>query len=138
MTTEVENISFENSRRIRERASKVFANITNATEKVCERENIEFYSSIWEEVLKKQYSELNKRIFDMAEMNGMSVYDICFTFMPCFSEPQMIHEGETFRIEQEIKLEPIPFELEKGPGYWKGKYYRLKKKLQELIDNKND
>lgn len=46
--------------------------------------------------------------------------------------------NEIYTISSEIRLVPIEFEFEQGPGYWKGKYFRLKQKLQELIDNRED
>lgn len=88
-------------------------------------------------------SDVNKLIYEMAEKKKCSIYDICFHFMPV--EDEVITERDSkdplnqrYTISTKIKLVPIEFEFEQGPGYWKGKYFRLKQKLQELVDNKED
>ena len=91
----------------------------------------------------KVTSDVNKAIYEMAEKRKCSIYDICFHFMPVESEFRTDIDNkdplnQRYTISSEIKLVPIEFEFEQGPGYWKGKYYRLKEKLQELIDNKED
>ena len=133
-----EKLSYENSRRIKERASEVFIGIRNAAERLCERQHINPYDDIGKEVQRHLYSQLNKKVYDLAEAQGVSIFDVTLQFMPRFSEPIIINNGEHIRFEQVIDLIPIPLELEKGPGYWKGKYYRLKERLQELINNKDD
>lgn len=91
----------------------------------------------------KVTSDVNKAIYEMAEKRKCSIYDICFHFMPVESEFRTDIDNKNplnqrYTISSEIKLVPIEFEFEQGPGYWKGKYFRLKQKLQELIDNKED
>lgn len=91
----------------------------------------------------KVISDVNKAIYEMAEKRKCSIYDICFHFMPVESEFRTDTDNKNplnqrYTISSEIKLVPIEFEFEQGPGYWKGKYFRLKQKLQELIDNKED
>lgn len=91
----------------------------------------------------KVTSDVNKAIFEMAEKRKCSIYDICFHFMPVESEFRTDIDNKNplnqrYTISSEIKLVPIEFEFEQGPGYWEGKYFRLKQKLQELIDNKED
>jgi len=44
----------------------------------------------------------------------------------------------TVTYEQDIRLVPMPFEPDKGPDYWKDKYRRLKERMQELINDKED
>lgn len=88
-------------------------------------------------------SDVNKAIYEMAEKRKCSIYDICFHFMPVESEFRTDIDNKNplnqrYTISSEIKLVPIEFEFEQGPGYWKEKYFRLKQKLQELIDNKED
>jgi len=59
--------------------------------------------------------------------------------MPRMPEPQIRHTNYgTFSYEQEIRLVPMPFEPDKGPDYWKEKYLRLKERMQELINDKED
>lgn len=91
----------------------------------------------------KVTSEVNKAIFELAEKRKCSIYDICFHCMPVEREfktkiDKSDPRGQRYTISSEIQLVPIEFEFEQGPGYWKGKYFRLKQKLQELIDNKED
>ena len=91
----------------------------------------------------KVTSDVNKAIFELAEKRKCSIYDICFHFMPVESEFKTERDTndplcQRYTISSEIKLVQIEFEFEQGPGYWKGKYFRLKQKLQELIDNKED
>ncbi len=91
----------------------------------------------------KVTSDVNKAIYDMAEKRKCSIYDICFHFMPVESNFRMEFDNkdpssQTYTMGSEIKLVPIEFEFDHGPGYWKEKYFRLKHKLQGLIDNKED
>lgn len=124
--------SFENSKRLIEQAVRIDRRITDI---VLDRNCLDPTS----EIRKKVVSDVNKAVFELAEKKGMSVYDICFRTAPVEEplEPKFSENGR-ITMEGQINLVPIEFELEKGPGYWKGKYYRLKEKLQELIDNKED
>lgn len=92
--------------------------------------------------MKKTIETVNKKVFELAQEKGVSVYDICYHFVPKIEPPKYnsVGEGVEERVEitQEVKLVPLEFEFEKGPGYWKGKYYRLKEKMKSLIDNKED
>lgn len=97
----------------------------------------------YDQSIEKVTSDVNKAIFELAEKRKCSIYDICFHFMPVESEFRTERDpndplGQRYTISSEIQLVPIEFEFEQGPGYWKGKYFRLKQKLQELIDNKED
>lgn len=123
--------SFENSKRLIEQSVRIDRRINDMV--FC-RNCLDPTS----EIRKKIVSDVNKAVFELAEKKGMSVYDICFRTVPVEEplEPKFSENG--FTMEGQISLVPIEFELEKGPGYWKGKYYRLKEKLQELIDNKDD
>lgn len=95
----------------------------------------------YDKSIEKVTSDVNKAIYEMAEKRKCSIYDICFHFMPVESEFRTDIDNKNplnqrYTISSEIKLVPIEFEFEQGPGYWKGKYYNLKRKMQELIDNK--
>ena len=90
----------------------------------------------------KVTSEINKYIYELAEEKKCSIYDICYHFAPVEKNfrvdyPKDPRKGEC-TMTSDIQLVPIEFEFEKGPGYWKGKYFRLKEKLQKLIDDKKD
>ena len=88
-----------------------------------------------EEALRK---EVNKQLYDLAEKQGISLWSLCFNVVPKtkIKTPE-IGEG-SYSISYEVTLEPLEFEFEKGPGYWKGKYYALKDKMRKLIDSKDD
>ena len=59
--------------------------------------------------------------------------------MPQMSEPQFSHTDDgTFSYEQDIRLVNIPFESEKESDNWKDKYFCLKRRMQELINDKED
>ena len=127
-------ISFENSKRMMDRAVKV-------DDKVRDRAWIERnvnHGKMFDDIVKEQYGQLNKMVFDEAQRMGVSVYSVCMHFMPEYGEPRIKHDGDSIVMEQDMRLVPMPLELEHGPGYWKGKYFRLKQKMQELIDNKED
>ena len=124
-------LSYENSKRLLGLSCKMRSSI--------EKLIYEGYDKSREKVT----SDVNKAIYEMAEKRKCSIYDICFHFMPVESEFRTDIDNKNplnqrYTISSEIKLVPIEFEFEQGPGYWKGKYYRMKEKLQELIDNKED
>ena len=77
--------------------------------------------------------EINKLLYETAEKTGCSLYDLCFRVVPGV-EFDADYPPNTYRMK--IKLEPIDFHLDQGPGYWKKKYYNLKRQMQEIINNK--
>ena len=122
-------LSYENSKRLLGLSCKMQSSI----EKLIN----EGYDKSREKVT----SDVNKAIYEMAEERKCSIYDICFHFAPVESEVRTEYDikdplNRRCTISSEIKLVPIEFEFEHGPGYWKGKYYNLKRKMQELINNK--
>lgn len=97
----------------------------------------------YDKSIEKVTSDVNKAIYEMAEKRKCSIYDICFHFVPVENELRMERDpkdplSQRYTMSSEIQLVPIEFEFEQGPGYWKGKYFRLKQKLQDLVDNKED
>lgn len=89
---------------------------------------------------RKGLHEANKAIYEAAEAHGISVWDLCYMFAPVTDTKEIWNqESETHEItwQQTIRLVPIEFEFDKGPGYWKGKYYELKRQMQAIIDNKD-
>ena len=129
-------ISFENSKRIRERRLKVDELINQAALDYQQTKGTG--PDLIGEITKQQRSHLNREVFNLAEQQGVTVYDICLRYMPQYAEPQIDLSGDHVNMTQEVRLVPMPLELEKGPGYWKGKYFRLKERMQELIDSKED
>lgn len=125
------SVSYENSKRLMEQNAKM-------------REQIDMMADIMHKQREQVRKEVNKAIYDLAEKQGVSIYDVCFHYAPVESVPQINYEDikdplrTNINFEMEVKLVPIKFELEKGGGYWKDKYFRLKEKMQAIIDNKED
>lgn len=122
--------SYENSKRVLNLSLKMHDIIND------------IYMRGYRESLEKVTSEVNRKIFELAESRCVSVYDICFNYMPRekFFEVKKEDSNNSLKytIQADIDLVPIHFEFEKGGGYWKDKYYRLKEKLKKIVDNKND
>lgn len=129
-------ISFENMKRMEARRAKVDETLLQAAEM---QQMADHTDQLISEIMRQQRSHLNKQVYDLAERKGVSIYDICLQYMPQMSEPQISHTNYgTFSYEQEIRLVPMPFEPDKDSGYWKERYFRLKDRLQELINDKED
>lgn len=129
-------ISFENMKRMKARRAKVDETLLQAAEMQQMTDQANQFIS---ETMCQQRNHLNKLVYDLAERKGVSIYDICLQYMPKMSEPQISHPNYgTFSYEQEIRLVPMPFEPDKDSGYWKERYFRLKDRLQELINYKED
>ena len=129
-------ISFENKKRMEARRAKVDETLLQRAEMLTLHAGI---NQLISEIMCQQRIHLNKQVYDLAERQGVSIYDICLQYMPQMSEPQFSHADDgTVTYEQDIRLVPMPFEPDKGPDYWKDKYRRLKERMQELINDKED
>lgn len=129
-------ISFENMKRMEARRAKVDETLLQAAEM---QQMADHTDQLISEVMRQQRSHLNKQVYDLAERKDVSIYDICLQYMPQMSEPQFSHTDDgTISYEQDIRLVNIPFESEKDSGYWKEKYLRLKERMQELINDKEE
>jgi len=129
-------ISFENKKRMEARRVKVDETLLQAAEV---QQMADHTDQLISEIMRQQRSHLNKQVYDLAERQGVSIYDICLQYMPQMSEPQFSHADDgTVTYEQDIRLVPIPFEPDKDSAYWKDKYCRLKERMQELINDKED
>jgi len=129
-------ISFENMKRMEARRAKVDETLLQSAEMLTMHAANEQLIS---EIMRQQRSHLNKQVYELAERQGVSIYDICLQYMPQMSEPQFSHGDDgTVTYEQDIRLVPMPFEPDKGPDYWQNKYCRLKERMQELINDKED
>lgn len=136
MSNDIGAISFENMKRMEARRAKVDETLLQATEM---QQMADHTNQLISEVMRQQRSHLNKQVYDLAERKDVSIYDICLQYMPQMSEPQISHPNYgTFSYEQEIRLVPMPFEPDKDSGYWKERYFRLKERMQELINDKED
>lgn len=129
-------ISFENMKRMEARRAKVDETLLQRAEMLTLHAGTDQMIS---EIMRQQRSHLNKQVYELAERQGVSIYDICLQYMPQMSEPQFSHADDgTVTYEQDIRLVPMPFEPDKGPDYWKDKYRRLKERMQELINDKEE
>lgn len=134
MIEEIKTLSYENSLRLLERKSQLHTKIEQLV-----------YDGICESI-KGATHQVNKAVYEMAEEQGVSIWDICFNYFPEYSH--VVPKFKDFKIKEDeqsvttvegvIKLVPLILELEKGPGYWKDKYLRLKEKMQNLLDEKED
>lgn len=116
-------LSYENSRRILDRQGEI--NLL-----------VDAFSDYVEETRKQENRDLNRQLYELAEKEGVTLWDICFSYMP---ERRLKPNSDmSHPIEYEVGLVLMPLELEKGPGYWKGKYYNLKRKIQAILDRKDD
>ena len=119
--------SFENTRRLIEQGIKINDII---------RESISMGVQDTEE---KAIHAVNKAVYEMAEKRGISIWEVCFHFVPQYDysgfeidrsdpgKPQYVMKGC-------VNLVPVEFELEKGPDYWEGKYRQLKSEIREILD----
>ena len=130
---EQETISFENTKRLKRRKDQIRAAVGEAAW----GELHLGAEGTLEELGRYLTKELNKQIYEFAEQQGISVYDVCLGYMPQYSSPRFDF-GKADMMHMEVSLVPMPLELEKGGGYWKRKYYRLKQRLQDLIDAKEE
>lgn len=129
-------ISFENMKRMEARRAKVDETLLQSAEM---QQMADHTDQLISEVMRQQRSHLNKQVYELAERKNVSIYDICLQYMPQMSEPQINNtDYGTFSYEQEIRLVPMPFEPDKDSDYWKERYFRLKDRLQELINDKED
>ena len=136
MSNDIGVISFENMKRMEARRAKVDETLLQRAEMLTLHAGTDQFLS---EVMRQQRSHLNKQVYELAERQGVSIYDICLQYMPQMSEPQFSHTDDgTVTYEQDIRLVPMPFEPDKGPDYWKDKYCRLKERMQELINDKEE
>lgn len=78
----------------------------------------------------------NKLLYEAAEKQGVSLYTVCFNFVPDIKREWNMEKNT---IDYEATLKPLQFDFEHDGGYWKNKYYELKKQIQELInENRTD
>lgn len=95
---------------------------------------------------KQAIEAVNELLIKTAKETGMSLYDLCFRTIPVITPQATVSTDykefmkvqDTFGIEQEVRLEPVEFDLTHDGGYWKNKYFALKKEMRELIDKKEE
>ena len=77
---------------------------------------------------------INKLLFETAEQLNVSLYHLCFHTIPEVGPVEW--DDDMKACQQTISLSPVDFDLTHDGGYWKEKYYDLKNKMRDLIDNK--
>ena len=95
---------------------------------------------------KEATKAVNALLIQAAEETGQSLYDICFHTVPVVKPVEldmkdykdMCGLGVDLNFRQEVRLEPVKFDLIHDGGYWKNKYFALKKAMKELIDRKEE
>lgn len=81
----------------------------------------------------------NELLFKTAQEKGISLYELCFNTVPDYTiDPHFNPLDGVSELRQTIILRPAKLNLEQGGGYWKAKYFRLKDRLQEIVNNKDD
>jgi hypothetical protein len=58
------------------------------------------------DTMEKLHSELNKQVYEMAQQQGVSIWDICFNYIPRLEYEQVMEEGHKFSLV--VKLVPCP------------------------------
>jgi len=134
-------ILYHNSKMMLERARKVREKIEEVAEQCSQYPRDTLVDWLRDDMLNGVRSKTNQLLYEFAEKNNMSLHDVCMNFMPEYNYKSKFfnkdgHPAQTLNVD--ICLKPMPLDLEYGPGYWKGKYYRLKARLQQMIDNKED
>lgn len=56
--------------------------------------------------MKALHSKMNKQVYEMAERQGVSIWDICFNYIPRLEYEQVMEEGHKFSLV--VKLVPCP------------------------------
>lgn len=69
------------------------------------------------DTMKKLHSELNKQVYEMAEQQGVSIWDICFRYVPQieydYGGPQKNASGYRFICTARAKLVPLRMSFDK-------------------------
>jgi len=121
-------VSFENTKRLLDRSLKVNDIIQEA------------FMNDLDKTREDVIHEVNKAVYEMAEKNRMSIWDVCFRCIPeyTYSDPIFTeNDPNTPFVELKgcVKLVPLELELEKGPDYWEGRYRKLKNEIQNVLDD---
>ena len=77
---------------------------------------------------------VNQCLIKAAEEQNVSLYTLCFHFVP---DVEYEFDRSSNAVNFKVTLKPINFDFEHDGGYWKRKYYELKKQIQELINEKH-
>ena len=86
----------------------------------------------------------NMALYNLAQSRGISLWKLCFEVMPRWEAAESSLETKsqdgylTMNIDYELRLVPIEIDWEHGPSYWEKKYRDLKKRMTELLKDKED
>lgn len=85
---------------------------------------------------------VNDCLIETAKKSNCSIYDLCFHTIPVihneeFDFYKFAKTGEV-KVTRCVELAPVVFDLTHDGGYWKNKYFALKKAMRELIDKKEE
>lgn len=121
-------VSFENTHRLIEQSVKINDII---------RESISH--EMYETELKAIH-DVNKAVFELAEERGVSIWDVCFHFVPQYDYSGFeIDDSDPLHVKYTtkgcVRLVPVEFELEKGPDYWESRYHQLKSEIQNVLND---
>ena len=134
-------ISYANSRKMLDRAAEAREKI-RATAEQCEYYPKDILADwLRDDVMKGLRNKTNRLLYEFAEKHDMSLHDVCMHFMPKYDYETEIFDAEgrcVPSLNVGISLEPMPLDLEQGPGYWKGKYFKMKEQMQALVDSRDD
>ena len=134
-------ISYANSRKMLDRAAEAREKIWAAAEQ-CEHYPKDILADwLRDDVFKGVRSKTNQLLYEFAEKHEMSLHDVCMHFMSKYDykvEPFDAEGRPAPMFNVGISLAPMPLDLEQGPGYWKGKYFKLKEQMQALVDSRDD
>lgn len=118
-------LSFENTRRLCERRTKINGILNDALDRM-------IYES-----REREIKAINKMLNEAADKTGMSLFDVCFNFVPHISYGDMEFSNDASHkatITGKVELIPMMLEFQKGPDYWERKFLRLATKVLELIE----
>jgi len=102
------------------------------------------YENFAYETVDQATKAVNELLYKTAKEKNISLYDLCFRTIPEYGTPEIEFKNENglikqdIVINQEVRLIPVEFDLTHDGGYWKGKYFALKAKIRELIENKDE
>ena len=134
-------ISYANSRKMLERAEEVRQKIMAAAEQCSQYPRDLLADWLHNDVTDGLRDETNRLLYEFAGKNGMSLHDVCMHYMPVYDFKTNMFDKDgrcTPSLDVDISLEPMPLDLEHGPGYWKDKYFKLKERMQKSINDDDD
>ena len=110
----VGKIPYEKTKRLRERLKAAQEAIYEAADHETMLNGIRSQEDMVNEIVKQKRQHINKMVYDLAERNGVSIWDICLNYMPECGEVKFTQSDGKVQFEQDLRLVPLPFELVKS------------------------